>query len=124
MSMEPNLTDTERETSVLFVDPNGTAHRSLSLRVRNGKYRIKASDSVDAALELLAREPFDIVLIDGGAGETSAMEAVKRIRLGCPYTEVIVLTESSNDPMAVQALGLGLLSVEGRETDWRIRIQR
>jgi tRNA 2-thiouridine synthesizing protein A len=27
-------------------------------------------------------------------------------------------------PMAVQALGLELLSVEGTDTDWRIRIQR
>ncbi|HDQ72883.1 MAG TPA: sulfurtransferase TusA family protein [Chloroflexi bacterium] len=27
-------------------------------------------------------------------------------------------------PMAVKALGLGLLSVEGTDTDWKIRIQR
>ena len=27
-------------------------------------------------------------------------------------------------PMAVQALGLELLSVEGTDTDWKIRIQR
>lgn len=27
-------------------------------------------------------------------------------------------------PMAVEALGLQLLSVEGEETDWRIRIRR
>ena len=27
-------------------------------------------------------------------------------------------------PMAVQALGLTLLSVEGPDTDWKIRIQR
>lgn len=27
-------------------------------------------------------------------------------------------------PMAVEALGLALLSVEGSDTDWKIRIQR
>ncbi len=27
-------------------------------------------------------------------------------------------------PMAVEALGLNLLSVEGSDTDWKIRIQR
>ena len=27
-------------------------------------------------------------------------------------------------PMAVEALGLSLLSVEGSDTDWKIRIQR
>jgi two-component system response regulator HydG len=105
--MVSNLTNTERETSVLLIDTDGTVPRSLSLDIGKGKYRIKVTDSVDATLEILAREPFDIVLIDSAANEASALEAIRRIRLSCLYTEVIVLTESSDDQMAVQALEAG-----------------
>ena len=107
MSMEANLTNTERATSVLLIDTDGTAHRSLSLDIGKGKYRIKVTDSVDATLEMLAREPFDIVLIDSTANQALELEAVRRIRLSSLYTEVIVLTESSDDQMAVQALEAG-----------------
>ena len=105
--MEANLTNTERETSVLLIDTDGTAHRSLSLDIGKGKYRIKVTDSADAAVEILARQSFDIVLIDSAANQASALEAVRRIRLSSLYTEVIVLTESLDDRMAVQALEAG-----------------
>lgn len=105
--MESNLADTERETSVLFVDPDGTAPRSLSLDIGKEKYRIKVIASADAAVEILARQSFDIVLIDSVANQTSALEAVRRIRLSSLYTEVIVLTESSDDRIAIQALEAG-----------------
>ena len=105
--MEANLTNTERATSVLLIDTDGTAPRSLSLDIGKEKYRIKVAASADAALEILVREPFDIVLIDNAANQTSALEAIKRIRLSCLYTEVIVLTESSDDRMAIQVLEAG-----------------
>jgi len=105
--MEANLTNTERATSVLLIDTDGTAPRLLSLDIGKEKYRIKVVASADAALEILVREPFDIVLIDSAANQTSALEAIKRIRLSCLYTEIIVLTESSDDRMAVQALEAG-----------------
>jgi two-component system response regulator AtoC len=107
MLMESGLTNTERETSVLLVDPNGTAPRSLSLNIGKEKYRIKVAVSADAAEEMLVREPFDIVLIDSVANQTSALETIRRIRSSSLYTEVIVLTESSDDRMAVQALKAG-----------------
>lgn len=105
--MEANLTNTERATSVLLIDTDGTAPRSLSLDIGKEKYRIKVAASADTALEILVREPFDIVLIDSAANQTSALEAIKRIRLSCLYTEVIVLTESSDDRMAIQVLEAG-----------------
>ncbi len=112
--MESNLTDTERETSVLFVDPDGTAPRSLSLDIGKEKYRIKVIASADAAVEILARQSFDIVLIDSVANQASALESIKRIRFSCLYTEVIVLTESSDDRMAIQALEAGAFDCIGK----------
>ena len=80
MLMEANLTNTKRETSVLFLDPDGIAHRTLSLGVAKEKYRIKVTDSAEAAMEILARQSFDIVLIDSAANQASALETIKGIR--------------------------------------------
>lgn len=105
--MESDLTNTERAISVLFVDPNGTAHRTLFLGFAKEKYRIKVTASAEAAMEILAWQSFDIVLIDSTADQASALETIKRIRFSCLYTEVIVLTESSDDLMAIRALEAG-----------------
>lgn len=52
-------------------------------------------------------------------------KAVRRAALG-DVIEVIGTHPASmrEIPMAVEALGLKLLSVEGSDTDWTIRIQR
>jgi TusA-related sulfurtransferase len=56
------------------------------------------------------------------------VEVRKALRKASPgdIVEVIGTHPASKKeiPMAVQALGLELLSVEGTETDWTIRIQR
>ncbi len=64
-------------------------------------------------------------------GETCPVPLVevrKAVRRAAPgdVIEVVGTHPASKReiPMAVEALGLGLLSVEGTETDWRIRIQR
>ena len=64
-------------------------------------------------------------------GETCPVPLVevrKAVRRAAPGDVIeVVGTHAASKreiPMAVQALGLGLLSVEGTETDWRIRIQR
>jgi len=56
------------------------------------------------------------------------VETRKALRKASPGDIVEVLgthpASKREIPMAVEALGLGLLSVEGTDTDWRIRIQR
>jgi len=56
------------------------------------------------------------------------VETRKALRKAQPgdVVEVVGTHPSSKKeiPMAVEALGLELLSVEGTDTDWRIRIRR
>lgn len=56
------------------------------------------------------------------------VETRKALRRACPGDIVEVVgthpVSRKEIPMAVEALGLQLLSVEGSDTDWRIRIQR
>jgi tRNA 2-thiouridine synthesizing protein A len=64
-------------------------------------------------------------------GETCPVPLVevrKAIRKASPGDVIEVvgthLASKQEIPMAVKALGLELLSVEGRDTDWTIRIRR
>jgi len=56
------------------------------------------------------------------------VETRKALRKAAPgdVVEVVGTHPASKKeiPMAVQALGLELLSVEGNDTDWKIRIRR
>ncbi|MGQ9709713.1 MAG: sulfurtransferase TusA family protein [Anaerolineae bacterium] len=52
-------------------------------------------------------------------------KAIRQARLGDVIVVVGTHPASREEiPMAVRALGLELLSVEGSETDWTIRIRR
>ncbi len=97
----------KRKTSILLIDPDGSAQRSLSLGVGKDEYLIKVTNSSQAALDILDRQAFDIALIADLADQATVPETVKRIRLGHLYTEVILLGESSDDKMAVEALRAG-----------------
>ena len=64
-------------------------------------------------------------------GETCPVPLVemrKALRKAAPGDVVHVLgthpASKKEIPMAVEALGLGLLSVEGTDNEWEIRIQR
>ncbi len=64
-------------------------------------------------------------------GETCPVPLVetrKAIRRAQPGDVIVVIgthpASREEIPMAVRALGLELLSVEGTETDWTIRIRR
>ena len=56
------------------------------------------------------------------------VETRKALRKAAPGDVVVVVgthpASKEEIPMAVQALGLELVSVEGTETDWTIRIRR
>lgn len=61
-----------------------------------------------AAAEIaLAREEFDVVLLDLGLPDGDGIEIVKRIRAAAARTAVVVLTGRDDDSVALQALSSG-----------------
>lgn len=70
------------------------------------------------------------ILVDcrGETCPVPLVETRKAIRRAQPGDIVVVIgthpASREEIPMAVRALGLELLSVEGTETDWTIRIRR
>lgn len=74
--------------------------------------------------------PLDEIRVDcrGETCPVPLVETRKALRRAAPGDVVIVTGSHPSSrkeiPMAVKALGLELLSVEGSDTDWTIRIQR
>ncbi|RME31833.1 MAG: sulfurtransferase TusA family protein [Thermoflexia bacterium] len=70
------------------------------------------------------------ILVDcrGETCPVPLVETRKAIRQAQPGDVIVVVgthpASREEIPMAVRALGLELLSVEGTETDWTIRIRR
>ena len=103
------LTFIKNEISVLLVDSDGAAHRTLSLALGKEKYKIELANSIETALEMLEQKPFDIILVDSEDNRLSIFETVKRIRQNHIFTEIIVLGDSSDGQTAVQALQAGAI---------------
>lgn len=103
------LTFIKNEISVLLVDSDGAAHRTLSLALGKEKYKIELANSIETALEMLEQKPFDIILVDSEDNRLSIFETVKRIRQNHIFTEIIVLGDSSDGKTAVQALQAGAI---------------
>jgi len=103
------LTFIKNEISVLLVDSDGAAHRTLSLALGKEKYKIELANSIETALEMLEQKPFDIILVDSEDNRHSIFETVKRIRQNHIFTEIIVLGDSSDGKTAVQALQAGAI---------------
>lgn len=96
-----------REASILLIDLEGTARRSLSVILGKEKYQIKEADSVDSAFNMLAANRIDVVLINSGTNQRSGLEVLKRIKQSCLYSEAIVLAASYDGQFAVQAMRAG-----------------
>jgi DNA-binding NtrC family response regulator len=97
----------DNTTSILLVDLEATARRSLSFILGEKKYQITEADSVDAALSLLAERSIDVILVNFGKHKPLSLEVVKKIRQNSCDTEVVVMTVSPDPHLAVKALQAG-----------------
>jgi DNA-binding NtrC family response regulator len=97
----------DNTTSILLVDLEATARRSLSFILGEKKYQVTEADSVDAALSLLAERSIDVILVSSGKHKSLSLEVVKKIRQHSRDTEVVVMTASPDPHLAVKALQAG-----------------
>jgi len=62
---------------------------------------------VDEALDLLAAEPFDVVLLDLSLPDARGLETVHRICEAAPQVPIVVLTGLDDENLAVRAVQVG-----------------
>lgn len=91
---------------ILVVDDYIVTQRLLGQILRNGGHSVEIAGDGIQALEILANETFDMVVLDVSMPEMDGIEVLQNIRgednpYGDPF--VVMLTASSDDRVRVQA---------------------
>lgn len=104
---EPGQPSARRgQPSVLIIEDEQPLRRSLSAMLCVNSYEVQEAATAQQGLELLRREPFDIVLLDLGLPDLDGVELTQRVRL---WTQVpiLVLSGREHETDKIRALDAG-----------------
>ncbi|NLI80703.1 MAG: response regulator [Deltaproteobacteria bacterium] len=92
---------------VLVVDDEPDFLETILKRLKRRKIDATGVDSGKAALELLEREPFDVVILDVRMPGMDGIETLKEMKKRRPLMEVIMLTGHASVEAGMQGMQLG-----------------
>jgi|RhiMethySRZTD1v2_1073278.scaffolds.fasta_scaffold02218_2 DNA-binding NtrC family response regulator len=92
LSPSPENAITMRGRSVLVVEDESRLREMLLRAVANMEFASAAAGSAEAALTLLDKQPFDIVLTDLNLPGMPGMDLCERIRQRWPDVQLVILT--------------------------------
>ncbi len=99
---------TENETAhVLVVDDESAIRYSITKTLQRVGYQVDAAASGEEALEMIARQSYDVILTDIRMPGISGVELLARVREAAPEAIVILLTGYASLDTAVESLRLG-----------------
>lgn len=94
---------------------------------QTGRYRIRHASRMATAVELLARDAFDVALVGFFLADSQGLESVIRVREAAPSLPIVILTARDDREMAREALSLGaedFITTVHLDTDHLDRILR
>jgi two-component system response regulator HydG len=92
---------------ILIVDDEINVGLLLSRFLSKNGFEVKTATSGAGAIELITREPFNLVLCDFRLEDTDGREVLKKIKAIHPTTGVIIITGYSDIKLAVELIKLG-----------------
>lgn len=93
--------------TVLIVDDEADISLILKLQLEDAGYRtVRAADGVEA-LECLARQPFDLMLLDIKMPRMNGIQVLERARTDFPDVAVVMMTAHGSESIAVEAMKKG-----------------
>ncbi len=97
---------------VLLVEDSNLDAQMLADRIGEARYtdfRVQRVDCLSRAIEALAQEPFDIILLDLTLPDSSGVATLHRIheRAAATETPIVVITGNSDEAMALEAVKIG-----------------
>ena len=92
---------------ILIVDDEVNIGLLLSKFLTRNGFDVSTSTNGAAALELLAKEKYNLVLCDFRLEDTDGREMLKRIKSSYPATGVIIITGYSDIKLAVELIKMG-----------------
>jgi diguanylate cyclase (GGDEF)-like protein len=126
---EANQSDTaESNTNIrprlLIVDDISDNRTILTRRFQRRGFEVVEADSGLAAIELISRESFDLVLLDVMMPGIDGIETLKRIRGQQAALPVIMVTAKSESSNIVDALELGANDYVTKPVDFAVALAR
>jgi class 3 adenylate cyclase/AmiR/NasT family two-component response regulator len=111
---------------LLVVDDNEANRDMLSRRLASRGYRVSVADSGQKALDLIAEERFDLVLLDIMMPEMSGTTALKRLRALHSRAELPIIMATAKDQSQdiVESLGLGANDYVTKPIDFPVLLAR
>ena len=90
----------------LIVDPSSSATRSLEDQLQEKRIRVSRFSRAQAALQLLAKEPVDLVLLESDLPDMSGFELCRRIRISPASLHVPIMFVSTRNAINDRIAGL------------------
>lgn len=96
-------------TSILVVDDHEVVRRGLREVLVEGVAGVRVGEARDAAgaLEALAREPWDLLLLDLCLPDRGGLELLEEVRRAHPGLPVLIVSAHSEEEFAVRSIRLG-----------------
>ena len=92
---------------ILVVEDDESLRRVTQAQIERAGYHASAAVDVAQALEILHRQPQDLVISDLNLPDQSGMELLKKIRTDYPETAVVIVTAFGTIETAVEAIKCG-----------------
>ncbi|MFO0589630.1 MAG: response regulator [Polyangiaceae bacterium] len=96
---------------VLLVDDEGSLLLTLAANLELEGFEVALAGSGEAALEIITREPFDLVLTDIRMPGMNGVELFHRVRRLRPEMPVVLMTAFAVEELVDQALSSGAFTV-------------
>src|SRR6476619_8380887 len=94
--------------TVLWVDDEGELLESHRIFLRSKGYDVSWASNADDAVELLRRQPFDILLLDEQMPGKRGLEVYRDVREIAPTIPVVMVTKSEEDSTLKEAIGVNV----------------
>ncbi len=101
-------------TPVLVVDDEKNMRLSLKKLLADENYSVRAVESAEEGLNLLAHEEFFMVITDARLGGMSGYEFLGKLRAQWPDLPVLMITAYATPKLAVEAIKAGAMDYLGK----------
>lgn len=97
------------KTLLLIEHPSEEAGpvRKIVDQVGSSVFQLTQVQSICDAEKHLGMNPVDVVLLDMGTPESNGLAAVRQVQITAPHAAIVLLCDSSDEPLAVHAIQQG-----------------